>query len=163
MRLAWPQTELDHDCAGSCRSTKALFLYVWYGSCLLSQLAKCFPISHTDVNNDHLHTSTFSCFLYVLSSRWTSPGLCNCLLWETGFPGTPFTLMVSVLRALQAAAPRRTLRSDGRKQLERSPAVKAVGGQRTGWEKRGFPHLVLGLSSIVQRSSVCLTLWLKGW
>ena len=59
------------------------------------------------------------------------PGLCNCVLWDTGFPGTPFTLMVSVLRALQAAAPRRTLWSDGRKQLERSPAVKAVGGQRT--------------------------------
>lgn len=41
----------------------------------------------------------------------------------------------------------RTPWSESRKQLERRPAVVR---QRIGWEERGFPHMVLALSSEVQ-------------
>lgn len=59
--------------------------------------------------------------------------------WEKHCPDTPSTPTVSVPpKTPQAVTPQRSLWSEGRKQLERSPEVKAVGGQRTGWEKEGI-------------------------
>lgn len=104
-----------------------------------------FPIAHFFM---HFYFLNRLCSGYLISSCCSASGLTNSPLWGIHCVGTPFTWSQSC-KPCRPWLLRERCGPEDRKQLERSPAVKAVVVQRIGWEKRGFPHMVLGLSSKV--------------
>ena len=85
-------------------------------------------------------------------------GLSSTLLWEICHSISPFTeALIPTNPAGNARFLREQCGPEDRKQLERSPAVKAVGGQRIGWGKKGISSYgAWTFITSVDSLSVCL-------